>query len=722
MMKMAAKIFVRTGFLVWILFCPHLLQGNQSEVKICLTMVVENEDKFIKECLNSVKDVVDCISVWDMGCTDNTIKIIEEFMLERGLKGKIHQQGEPSVDQNRTPAIRAAQKTLEELGFSLSTTYLLTLDADMKLNVESSFRKEALNKDAYLLLERSSALSYYSYNARLLRASIPWESNRGESSIITQGWSYRQAHQSAKLHTLMIEDHADANRNTAKLRRDINLLTEVIQNEPDSRHHLFYLAQAHRGLKQYDEALKWYKARIEKGGDKEEIWFSKCMIGDCYEGKGEWDHALYWYLEAYQVFSDRPAPLQKIATHYRLRGENDLAYIFAKHGSRIPHPVDQLMSILNPYESYHFDEELSIASYYTRFKDDGFASTNDLILRKNVPWYIKDRAYQNILFYVQNLKNARFVPITLEFPLITKGSDKCYNPMNPSIHKTDKGYKLICRTVNYTQTGAKIFNTVEPSGIFRTRNFLASYDKDFKLLSQHEIIEDLLRERVNCWISANIQGLDDCRIFEYQNSSWFFCTTNDTNSCENFQVSLCKLANEKSGEIVHVEKLVPLKGPDPYRCEKNWLPFLKEGLLHAIYSYDPFIIYKPNIETGDCETILKYQPSHDFSRFRGSAAPIKFDEGYLMLVHEVVQMPDYERRYLHRFLYLDENFRVKKTSKPFTFMHIGIEFCCSMILDHSGTQLIIPIGIEDREAYLCVVDLETVRSTLISLPDLPNFQ
>ncbi len=158
--------------------------------------------------------------------------------------------------------------------------------------------------------------------------------------------------------------------------------------------------------------------------------------------------------------------------------------------------------------------------------------------------------------------------------------------------------------------------------------------------------------------------------------------------------------------------LTPLLGPDPTRCEKNWLPFIKDGELFVAYSYDPFVVFRPDFQTGECKLALYQETDHDFSRFRGSAAPIVLDDGYLMLVHEVSILPEYYRCYLHRFLYLNRDFKIVRQSKPFTFMHQGVEYCCSMTIDHSGNQLILPIGIEDREAYLCFIDLNTVRNLL----------
>ena len=111
-----------------------------------------------------------------------------------------------------------------------------------------------------------------------------------------------------------------------------------------------------------------------------------------------------------------------------------------------------------------------------------------------MPWYVKDQTARNLLFYVENLNNARFQAIDPAFPLIEEGFDERYHPMNPSIQKTEQGYKVICRSVNYTQMGAKIFNTIDSAGVFRTKNFLIHYDRDFTLLSQQEIIEDIPRK------------------------------------------------------------------------------------------------------------------------------------------------------------------------------------------------------------------------------------
>lgn len=625
-------------------------------------------------------------------------------MQDECLTGKIYNEEWKNEGYNNTLLIQRTQEMLDEMQFPLEETYILLLDPTEAVQVDANFSKKQLKEDAYLLFEQRFSPLFSHYTPNLFRASLNWKCN----GPLYGRWNIPP--DSEKFYFFQIQKAEPFKEWEApKLENELQILTEVSKSEPNNPYYLFYLAQTHRALGHYKEAIRQYQDYIQKKENEEKIWLSKYMIGDCYEQLGNWEKALHAYLETYQSNTDRAEPLWKIAFYYRKKGQSDLAYIFAKHGSRIPHSNDHLFFPLEPLQNYSFDEELSISSFYTRFKGEGFLAADALILNKSAPHYLKLNTFQNLLFYVKNLPNATFLPIDVKLPQIVDDLPDLYNPMNPSIQKTPTGYKVICRSVNYTQEGAKSFHTVDYDGIFRTRNFLLEYSPDFQVLSQQEILEDLPRERIRTF---SIEGLDDCRIFEYNDSSWFACTTGDTNPCGNFQISLCKLEDRSPYEDIYVEKLLPLQGPDPYRCEKNWLPFVHRDQLHLVYSCSPFTIYQPDLETGECTTVLSYEPEYDFSSFRGSAAPIPFDDGYLMLVHEVTLFQNQGRCYFHRFLYLDQNFRVKKLSLPFTFKHQGIEYCCGMTLDHSNTQLILPIGIEDREAHLCFVDLNTVRSLL----------
>jgi len=666
------------------------------EPSICLCLETGESPTRLQECLASVRPIVDCISLCEAGAgadADAVIAAVEDFAAEWDIPCYIESFEEEPSDP--LYPLQAGVRALKQASLFRENGYLLTLGLNDVLKVGSGFSKEALEDDSYLLLTRAS--SHLHFDLRLIRA----EAAEGFRILFSDPASYRAPPFSTKLSSLMVEKGslAPIERYEASARRS-----------PKNGKALFALAQAYRDANRFDDAIRWYRARIDLGEGGEEVWFSKYRIGECLDAKGDWPSAMEAYLEAFQTDPKRPEPLLKVASHYRQAGMNEIAYLFAKHGSKIPFPE---MRNLYPFLcNYQFDEGLSIAAYYTRYRSDGFEAASQLVLKRGVPGYIRDQTYRNLLFYVSRLPEVKYVKIDFDIPLI-EGTEEKYHPMNPSIQKTQDGYKVPCRVVSYTQEGAKHFRTADPKGMFKNRNFLLSYDKEFRLLSQKEIVEDLPRERIPHFL---LEGMEDCRLFELGKSLWFTATCFDTNPTGSLQIALCKLGDKGSGKEIKVEKLIPLLGPDPHRCEKNWLPFVKDGQLHLVYSYDPFLVYRPNLHTGSCETAISYRPGHEMSQFRGSASPLPFDGGYLLMIHEVVFMPDFTRCYLHRFLHLDQDLKIKSLTKPFLFDHAGVEFCCGMTPSHSGEELVMAIGLEDREARLGIIRFDTVRSLLEPLP------
>jgi glycosyltransferase involved in cell wall biosynthesis len=396
-----------------------------SEAKICLTMVVKNEEASIPRCLESVKNIIDCISITDAGSTDNTISLIKQFMQKTGIPGKITDDPWHDFSHNRTQSVRAAQKTLNELGFPLQETYLLILDADMSVETMSAFKKNELEADSYLLPEESIPLSCFTFKTRLLRASIDWE----YKGSMCGSWNCLGPRQEAKLLTLSVKERG--NCDLTQQNRNIEFLEKALKDDPGNTCLTLQLAHLHRSRRHFDEAILHYKTRIGQGGEKEEIWFSYYLIGKCQEDLGDWNQACQSYFRAYEFDPHRSEPLLKVAMHYRIDSQNNIAYLFAKPGSLIHRAQDQILFDASPVYDYRFAEELSISAYYTKFKEDGYTAASALVTKKNVPWNVKDQAYKNLLFYVPNLKCSRYLPIQIELPFIRPDNSERYHPMNP---------------------------------------------------------------------------------------------------------------------------------------------------------------------------------------------------------------------------------------------------------------------------------------------------
>jgi len=327
-----------------------------------------------------------------------------------------------------------------------------------------------------------------------------------------------------------------------------------------------------------------------------------------------------------------------------------------------------------------------------------------LLLSKSVPNADKEKYVKAILPLVRNIEYKDIIDVNFTLPLLREGPSVPYRPFNPSILKTEEGYDVICRLSNYSIPSYK---TIIPDGPYLNKNIFLKYDKNFNLLFEQEMLfPSHLEHKVN----KNWQ-VEDVRICRWNNDWWLISTAVPPQYYWYVpKVAICKI-DYPGQDVPIIQSLTLFNGPEAKRAEKNWLHIFEGDKLRLIYSYDPFILMEPNIETGTCKTVLHYSPKLDFSRFRGSAAPINFEDGYLLMVHERLQ----HFNYTHRFLYLDKQFNITKISQPFTLANEGIDYCTSMTIDHSGKNLILPIGVYDREAKILVVDLEYVKGLLYDI-------
>ena len=409
-----------------IVFCQAYGEEPNQETKLALVMVVDKDAANLRETLESVKQLVDYVSIYDRGSAQETQDIVSTFLDKYGIPGKVGGDENTSnefIDLD-SAAIAIAKKRLEEAGFSLNHTFLLILKPNQRLNTPTTFRKDLLKKDAYLVREKSSEHS--SYQGHLLRASLPWKKKGG---TIYGYWTLaEEPHDSSEvLRNWLIHDQRE--RRSDEIERDLELVTAALKDDPQNKRLLFDFARLNQLQHRYEEAITAYQERIARGGNSEEVWCSKQMMGECHEALGKWESALANYLDAYQNNLNRAEPLYRIAHHYRSQNDANLAHFFATKGATITYPSHEHLWIHDAVYDHLLDQEISIASYYTPFKQDGLKATHQLMLKNQLPTHIKDNAIRNILFYVQKLPNVRYLPLAQEESLNESASDHAYTPM-----------------------------------------------------------------------------------------------------------------------------------------------------------------------------------------------------------------------------------------------------------------------------------------------------
>lgn len=258
---------------------------------------------------------------------------------------------------------------------------------------------------------------------------------------------------------------------------------------------------------------------------------------------------------------------------------------------------------------------------------------------------------------------------------------------NPCIIKIDDGYLCNIRASNYIYDPNFIFLDIDH--IHRSDHYQLTLNNEF-LIQKMITLTDVTN---NVYFKSFVEGIDDLRMF---NEEHFICSHGNFNP--NGLIEQC-LGRIENGRVV---SLIALKGPNTFRHEKNWMPFINDDKMHIIYMMHPFILYQ--IQPDGTMILVKevVLSNLNMKNFRGSAGPIKYNHGWLATVHQVVSM-----HYIHRFVWFDEDFTKIKISRPFYFERKGIEFNPGMALHEEG--IVLSYSVLDNNSKCIVISNDIIN-------------
>lgn len=657
-------------------------------------MIVRNEAAVIERCLDAALPVIDAVSICDTGSSDDTIARARRWMRRNGVRGSVHRHVWNNFGENRSRAIVAARRTLTRLGWSPAETYLLFLDADMELGVER-FSPAELDAEVYEVVQRNGGLAYP--NVRLARADLA-------GRFVGATHEYYAAPPGARIAALpglSIDDRNDGGSRGDKFERDARLLEEELRAEPDNARAMFYLAQSYRALGDLPRALLWYRRRIGAGGWSEEVWYSIYAIGLMYVETREIRRAVGAFHAALRFDPARAEPWFHLATLFRNRGRHRLAAAYARRGLELG-PSDRRLFVQSD-AWVGLLRELSIAGFYAGRHTEGRDAIEALVLRRGVPPHETLWAVHNSAFYAAPLSLRSLHALRPTLP-------PRFVPCNPSILCTDEGFLVNVRAVSYRIDAWQRYVAAEEDGVLRTRNFLMRLDRDLRLVDQAE----LEGSAPVLWPSS-VVGFEDCRLVAWSGGTGATCTTTQHHPLGSVRISLLRIDGQRVAEHL------PLAGYGDDSVQKNWLPFADrgDGSLRAVYGYEPLTVLALDADRGRAVPVVERRQGRNLGHWRGSAGPVDLPAeeggGRLLMVHEVAYLG--RRYYLHRFVRVDEEWRITAVSPPFYFRRLGIEFACGMCLSHAGDDLVLAFGVDDGEAYLARLPLRGALGLLRPLDD-----
>jgi glycosyltransferase involved in cell wall biosynthesis/predicted GH43/DUF377 family glycosyl hydrolase len=647
---------------------------------VALCMIVRDEAEVIERCLRSVRGVIDSWVICDTGSVDDTVAVIEAVLGD--LPGWLHRSEWRDFGTNRSELMARAHGVAD---------YLLLLDADMTLRVVRPLGQ--LASDAYLL-RHDGPLGYVV--PRLVRGRRSWWFEGSTHEYLATEGAYTQE----LLESLIVEHHGDGGHRAEKLSRDRDLLEADLRRNLNDPRIVFYLAQTYRDLGEERRAIELYTRRGELGGWDEEAASALYQAGSLLAG-GDPHAAIPLLLSAWQRCPARAEPLHELARICRFNGWHEAARAFAAHGLEMPFPDHGLFVYRWIYE-WGLRYEFALAALATGDPAEAALAAEEVIHAGSIPsdveHFLRERFDRPHGRGAPPL--AELIP-GIEVAEIRLDATPKWPQFNPTIAESEDGYVMIVRTANYrVENGHYVF--LDDSEAIRTLNYLVKLDRGLQVVDV-AAVEDAPDGPPR--YPSRVKGYEDCRLVT-AGGRWFAtATVRDRNAHERCEVALLELA----GSQIRAVRI--LRGPTPGRHEKNWMPFVIGSELRFVYSCGPTEVLRCDTDTGRVETVSRQPASAPAARFRGGSQGLATQNGLLFVVHETGDR-DGPRSYQHRFVLLDDEYRLTAMSRPFHFVSPEIEFCAG--LARRGGELLMTFGVGDHTAMLAVVDEASVLSALDS--------
>jgi len=304
---------------------------DQEVVKpktVCLNMIVKNETNVIKQCLESVKNIIDYWVIVDTGSTDGSQEMIREFM--KDVPGELIERPWVDFGHNRSEALAFAKNKAD---------YSLFMDADEKLVFSDAFSRLPLEQDYYLITLQGSATNYASYNRFLLinnHLSWDWKDVLHEYLVIPP-----EAKSGGVVSDLFCFTDCNGARSQdpKKYYKDAAVLEKALEKDPSNSRYVFYLAQSYYNAKEYDLAIQNYEKRASMGGEGEVFWGFYAAASLQQSLSKDSDLFIRNYERAAQKDPTRAEPLFRIAQYYYTKGSHILGYLLAKQALSLPKPI-----------------------------------------------------------------------------------------------------------------------------------------------------------------------------------------------------------------------------------------------------------------------------------------------------------------------------------------------------------------------------------------------
>jgi len=341
----------------------HIIKVQKHYTPLVVVIMVKNEAEVIVPTLQPFVDGgVDSFLVYDTGSTDNTPAIVREFFAERSLEHAFVIE-EKFVDfaTSRNRALDLAEKIFSNADFMIMPDAEWYIHNAAELIDFCKRHKDYVPPGAqggcYLIRILNQAVDFY--QPRLVRCASNVRFCGRVHEVLNQQPSDKVP---ANVYFDLRPSKKGQEKSQDRWQRDLGMLLKDYEEDPTNPRTVFYLGQTCQFLDDWEQAVYYYKERLELIGWDEERYMAAYRLGvaiaklsginDAYS----WYQALHYYLKAHQMRPHRAEPLVRIAEYYVKENQKAIAYIFAHRAATLPYPdYDILFIEKGAYDYLRYD-------------------------------------------------------------------------------------------------------------------------------------------------------------------------------------------------------------------------------------------------------------------------------------------------------------------------------------------------------------------------------
>lgn len=314
-----------------------------------LCIMVKNAGPMFEQVLTDNLPIIDRWTVLDTGSTDGTQDIVRRVL--RDKKGQLIEEPFINFRDSRNRCLDLAGKNCKYL-LMLDDTYAVRYDLRSFLTLVRGDQFAS----SFSLLILSDDVEYYSNRVTLSERGLRYiytiheviqDTNNKTNVVIPKNAGYIHDYRA---------DYMEK-RTMDRKQYDLQLLHDMVRDDPTNPRHYYYLAQTYNLLEDYENASKWFRKRAFtelKGHDQEAVdsCFELARMYNFKMGK-PWEECKELYEKAFEMDRTRPESLYFIGIHYYLEGDKETAYRYFKDAFAIGYPIHAQFS-LKPTLSFHF--------------------------------------------------------------------------------------------------------------------------------------------------------------------------------------------------------------------------------------------------------------------------------------------------------------------------------------------------------------------------------